>query len=116
MNEIVVLSGKGGTGKTSIVASFAVLAEKKVLADCDVDAADLNLILKPITLEQHDFWSGQKAYIDEDKCTKCGICVEHCRFNAFKGIQIDLFSCEGCGFCFHICPVGAICMKENLAG
>ncbi len=73
MKEIVVLSGKGGTGKTSIVASFASLAQSKVLADCDVDAADLHLLLKPKVTEEMEFWSGQVASIEEDKCTECGL-------------------------------------------
>jgi len=82
MKEIVVLSGKGGTGKTSIVASFASLAQSKVLADCDVDAADLHLLLKPDVNEEKEFWSGQVAFIDEEKCTECGLCQELCRFEA----------------------------------
>ena len=84
MNEIVVLSGKGGTGKTSIVGSLAVLAQNKVLADCDVDAADLHLLLQPSIHEQHDFQSGKTALIDEEKCTQCGLCQEVCRFDAIK--------------------------------
>ena len=116
MKEIVVLSGKGGTGKTSIVGSLAALAQNKVLVDCDVDAADLHLLLRPVLREQHDFLSGQTAYIDEDKCKKCGLCAGYCRFNAIKGFRVDPTSCEGCGFCFHLCSVEAITMKENLAG
>lgn len=116
MKEIVVLSGKGGTGKTSIVGSFAALAKSKVLVDCDVDAADLHLLLQPAIREKHDFWSGQLAVIDEEKCTHCGLCQEICRFNAIGDFQIDPISCEGCGFCSHICPEEAISMKENLAG
>jgi len=116
MKEIVVLSGKGGTGKTSIVGSLAALAERKVLADCDVDAADLHLLLKPSVRQDSEFWSGQVAYIDPDKCTQCGLCQELCRFNAIKEFKVDAVSCEGCGFCSHICPVEAITMKENLAG
>jgi MinD superfamily P-loop ATPase len=116
MKEIVVLSGKGGTGKTSIVGSFAALAKSKVLVDCDVDAADLHLLLQPAIREKHDFWSGQLAVIDEEKCTHCGLCQEICRFSAIGDFQIDPISCEGCGFCSHICPEEAISMKENLAG
>jgi MinD superfamily P-loop ATPase len=116
VKEIVILSGKGGTGKTSIVGSFAALAKNKVLVDCDVDAADLHLLLQPVFREKHEFWSGQTAFIDEDKCKKCSLCAGHCRFEAFKGIRVDPVSCEGCGFCFQICPVKAITMKENLAG
>jgi MinD superfamily P-loop ATPase len=116
MKEVVVLSGKGGTGKTSIVGSFAALAESKVLADCDVDAADLHLLLRPVTKEQHEFWSGQTALIDPGKCTSCGLCQEICRFKAIRDFRVEAFSCEGCGFCAQICPVRAIEMKESLAG
>jgi MinD superfamily P-loop ATPase len=116
MKELVVLSGKGGTGKTSIVASFAALARSKVLADCDVDAADLHLVLQPIIRENHEFWSGQVAVIDEDKCTQCDLCQELCRFGAINDFRVDSVSCEGCGFCSHICPVEAITMKENMSG
>ena len=82
MRELVVLSGKGGTGKTSIVGSLAALAEKKVMADCDVDAADLHLLLNPSVKQKEEFWSGQSAVIDSEKCTKCGLCVKLCRFDA----------------------------------
>jgi len=116
MKEIVVLSGKGGTGKTSIVGSLAALAERKVLADCDVDAADLHLLLNPSVKQDNEFWSGQVAHIDPDKCTQCGLCQELCRFNAIRDFKVDSVSCEGCGFCSHICPTEAITMKENLSG
>jgi MinD superfamily P-loop ATPase len=116
MKEIVVLSGKGGTGKTSIVASFAVLAQSKVLADCDVDAADLHLLLQPMVKEEKEFWSGQVAFIGEEKCTECGLCQEICHFGAIKDFKVDPFSCEGCGFCYQVCPVDAIAMKDSMAG
>jgi MinD superfamily P-loop ATPase len=116
MKEIVVLSGKGGTGKTSIVASFASLAKSKVLADCDVDAADLHLLLKPEVKEEKEFWSGQVAFIDEEKCTECGLCQELCHFEAIKDFKVDPISCEGCGFCYHVCPVDAIDMKDSMSG
>jgi len=116
MREIVVLSGKGGTGKTSIVGSFAALAKNKVLADCDVDAADLHLILNPAVRENHEFWSGQTAVIDRERCTQCGLCQDVCRFDAINDFRVDPISCEGCGFCFHICPAEAITMRENLSG
>jgi MinD superfamily P-loop ATPase len=116
MKEVVVLSGKGGTGKTSIVGSFAALAKNKVLVDCDVDAADLHLVLQPATREKHEFWSGQAASIDKEKCTRCGLCQEQCRFAAIKDFSVDTISCEGCGFCFLLCPAEAITMKENMAG
>jgi len=116
MKEVVVLSGKGGTGKTSIVASFAALVRSKVLVDCDVDAATLHLLLQPTIQEKQEFWSGQVAFIDEEKCTQCGLCQEQCRFAAIKDFNVDAISCEGCGFCSHICPAEAITMKENMAG
>jgi len=116
MRELVVLSGKGGTGKTSLVGSFAVLAGNKVLADADVDAPDLHLLLQPQVKQEEEFWSGQLAFIDEDKCTQCGLCEELCRFKAIKDYRVDEFSCEGCGFCSQICPVEAIQMRERMAG
>jgi MinD superfamily P-loop ATPase len=116
MKEVVVLSGKGGTGKTSIAGSFAALAKNKVLVDCDVDAADLHLLLQPVMREKHEFWSGQVAVINGEKCTQCGLCQEQCRFVAIKDFNVDATSCEGCGFCSHICPAEAITMKENMAG
>jgi MinD superfamily P-loop ATPase len=116
MKEVIVLSGKGGTGKTSIVGSLAALAKNKVLADCDVDAADLHLLLQPMVREKNDFWSGRVALIDEDKCTRCGLCEEVCRFQAITDFKVIPVSCEGCGFCAHICPAGAIAMQENMAG
>jgi len=116
MKEVVALSGKGGTGKTSIVSSFAALAKSKVLVDCDVDAADLHLLLQPVIQEKHEFWSGQVAFIDEQKCTQCGLCQDLCRYKAIRDFMVDPTSCEGCGFCFHICPDEAITMKENMAG
>ncbi|MFC1870586.1 ATP-binding protein [Chloroflexota bacterium] len=116
MKEVVVLSGKGGTGKTSIVGSFAALAQSKVLVDCDVAAADLHLLLQPSAREKHEFWGGQVTAIDEHKCTQCGLCQEICRFNAINDFKVDTTSCEGCGFCFRICPAEAITLKENMAG
>ncbi len=116
MKEVVVLSGKGGTGKTSIVGSLAAITQSKVLADCDVDAADLHLLLQPVTQQKHEFWSGQVAFIDEEKCTQCGLCQEVCRFDAINDFRVDSIACEGCGFCFHICPDEAIIMRENLSG
>jgi len=116
MKEVVILSGKGGTGKTSIVGSFAALAQSKVLADCDVDAADLHLLLNPSIKEEIEFWSGQVALIDEEKCTQCNLCQDVCRFGAINDFKIDPISCEGCAFCYHICPEEAIIMQVNLAG
>ena len=116
MKELVVLSGKGGTGKTSVVGSLASLAGNKVLADCDVDAADLHLLLSPEPRETHEFRSGQTAVIDDDICTGCGTCEQVCRFGAIDRQGVISYSCEGCGFCARVCPVGAITMEENLSG
>ncbi|MBN1376395.1 MAG: ATP-binding protein [Dehalococcoidia bacterium] len=116
MKELIVLSGKGGTGKTSITGCFAALAENKVLADCDVDAADLHLLLQPTDRQKEEFWSGQTAFIDSNACTECGLCQELCRFDAIHDFKVRSFSCEGCGFCARICPVDAITMQDNMAG
>jgi MinD superfamily P-loop ATPase len=116
MKEVVVLSGKGGTGKTSIAGCFAALARNKVLADCDVDAADLHLLLQPKSKRKEEFWSGQFAQIDGKTCTSCGLCEELCRFNAIRNLEVDPTACEGCGFCARICPADAITMRDNLAG
>ena len=117
MKTIVIISGKGGTGKTVVSAGFAALARRKVMVDCDVDAADLHLLLHPQVLEKHVFKKGVTAEIDEGKCTRCGRCREHCRFEAITSdFKIDGLACEGCGFCFHLCPEQAVCLKENVSG
>jgi len=116
VKELVVISGKGGTGKTSIVGSFAALAENAVLADCDVDAADLHLILKPEISESHEFYGMKKAYINREKCTECGECERLCNFKAIKDFKVIDIACEGCGVCFHACPTGAVEMKDHVAG
>ncbi len=120
MKQIVIISGKGGTGKTVITASFAALAKNKVMADCDVDAADLHLLLHPTIKERHEFRSGFTAVLDRSKCIDCDECIEVCRFKAITrnetGIVIDPVSCEGCGLCSRICPVDAIKMEENVSG
>lgn len=113
MKEITILSGKGGAGKTSVAAAIASLAKNAVFCDNDVDAADLHLILNPDIKEEHDFDSGSKAIIDPDKCTVCGLCIDHCRFDAIhlnqEGIpEVNPFQCEGCRLCERICPVDAI--------
>ncbi len=121
MKEIVVISGKGGTGKTSITASFAFLAKEDiVVADCDVDAADMHLLLQPDYEKSEDFHSGVLAEIDQEKCIKCGKCAEVCRFDAIPKINsqyiVNPLNCEGCGYCYHICPTDAILMKEQNVG
>lgn len=117
MKQIVIISGKGGTGKTVITGAFAALAKNAVFADCDVDAADLHLLLEPNIKESHEFRSGITAFVHKDKCTQCGKCREICRFNAIdESIVIDSISCEGCAFCSFVCPVSAIEMRENVSG
>jgi len=117
MKQIAVISGKGGTGKTVISGSFAALAKNKIMVDCDVDAADLHILLHPKIKERHEFRSGQTAFIDKKLCKKCGKCVPVCRFGAIKDdFTVERFSCEGCALCSHICPHGAIRMEENVAG
>jgi MinD superfamily P-loop ATPase len=119
MKELVVISGKGGTGKTSVVASFAVLAKDSVVADCDVDAPDLHLILEPEIIRREKFSGGKQARIDPDRCRACGTCVQLCRFDAIHrdgpGIgesnstfRVDPVACEGCGVCAWFCPERAI--------
>ncbi len=117
MKQIVIISGKGGTGKTILTAAFASLAKNAVFADCDVDAADLHLLLQPEVLEPHEFKSGLTAIIDGQVCERCGKCFDVCRFDAIsQDFIIDSIFCEGCAFCSYICPVKAIKMEENISG
>lgn len=117
MKHIAIISGKGGTGKTIIAASFAALGRNVCLVDCDVDAADLHLLLKPEVQESHEFRSGHTAVIDKNLCTQCGECTAVCRFNAISEVfTVDPISCEGCGVCSHVCPAEAIAMRENVSG
>ncbi len=118
MKQLVVISGKGGTGKTVISAAFAKLAKNKVMADCDVDAADLYLLLNPTVLKRNEFRSGKTAVINRAKCDRCGVCIAACRFNAISedDFTVDPVSCEGCGICFHVCPEMAIKMQDNNSG
>jgi MinD superfamily P-loop ATPase len=125
MREIVVISGKGGTGKTSLVASFAALGRGQVLADCDVDAADLHLVLGPSVQRRTRFTGGHYAVIRSADCTGCGLCLECCRFDAVTPAcppdgplicSIDPIACEGCGVCARVCPTGAIDFLERTCG
>jgi MinD superfamily P-loop ATPase len=127
MKELVVISGKGGTGKTSIVAAFAALAKNAVLADCDVDAADLHLVLEPKVVRTNDFSGGKRATIVTEKCIGCGKCQELCRFDAIhlngeandvveKTFVIDPVSCEGCKVCVEFCPAEAIEFNDSING
>jgi len=115
--ELVVLSGKGGTGKTSLVGALAALAQDKVLCDADVDAADLHLLLHPEVRKRHDFYAGHQACIAPDRCIQCGECLNWCRFGAIsESLVINSLLCEGCGVCWYLCPVQAIDFPDNLCG
>jgi MinD superfamily P-loop ATPase len=130
MKQLVILSGKGGTGKTSLAAAFAHLASAEsiplqvVLADADVDAANLELVLQPLKLEEHDFYGGAVAIIDESRCEACGACEQACRFDAIrhhpgtegKSYYVDPIACDGCAACAYQCPSQAISMQEQLVG
>ncbi|MEN8141279.1 MAG: ATP-binding protein [Thermodesulfobacteriota bacterium] len=121
MKEILILSGKGGTGKTSVTGSLAALiTDSKVLADCDVDAADLHLLLAPRVAEEHDFVSGVLPEVAGERCVQCGLCAEQCAYDAITmaggGPLIDPLSCEGCGVCGWFCPEEAITMQDTTCG
>ena len=121
MKEIVIISGKGGTGKTSITASFAYLGGKDIIvADCDVDAADMHLLMQPDLAGSEDFYSGLLAEIDQTKCIKCGKCSQVCRWDAIPVIDnkyiVQSLDCEGCGYCTLVCPTDAISMNEQKVG
>lgn len=116
MKELVIVSGKGGTGKTSISAALSFLAPQKVIADCDVDAANFHLISGHTVNTAQDFYSGYEPYLDEQACTHCGKCTELCRFNAIRSGIITPLNCEGCGVCSFYCPQKAITMKDRPAG
>lgn len=117
MKELVILSGKGGTGKTSITSAFASLAENMVLCDADVDAADLHLILNPEKKLVQDFTGGNEAIIDPEKCVECGTCKDVCRFDAVTdAYRIDSIACEGCGVCVDLCPAQAIDFPQTVCG
>jgi MinD superfamily P-loop ATPase len=121
MKEIIVISGKGGTGKTSVTAALAATGPVKVLADCDVDAADLHLILQPEVRRTVDFYAGQLASVDPLLCIGCGSCADHCRFDAVTVAadgkwQIRPEFCEGCAVCLHVCPAQAVTMNDRKCG
>jgi MinD superfamily P-loop ATPase len=116
VKQLAIVSGKGGTGKTTIAAAFASITKNKVLVDCDVDAADLHLLLHPRVVKQEKYYGGRSPHVDLDKCTQCGLCTEVCRFNAIANGVVDYVSCEGCGFCLHVCPEDAITMEEAFSG
>ena len=117
MKELILISGKGGTGKTSIIAALASLAENKVLCDADVDAADLHLVANPQILSRAEFRSGHTAAIHKSKCSECGLCRELCRYSAIDAdYHINPLDCEGCGVCVYFCPEKAVDFPENTCG
>ncbi len=123
MKQIVILSGKGGTGKTTVAAALAHLASQEAtvtMVDADVDAANLELLLAPEKLETHQFVGGKVASIDQERCTDCGACIGLCRFEAVKrsssGLEVDPVACEGCASCYYQCPAEAIRMEDQVAG
>lgn len=116
LKKLVILSGKGGTGKTTLSAAFSLLAQNKVMVDCDVDAADLHLLLNHKVETKKEFIGGKKAFIDRELCGECGLCDEHCRFNAIHNFKVDPIACEGCGFCYRICPDNAIKFDYAISG
>ena len=117
MRELVILSGKGGTGKTSLTAAFASFSTNMILCDADVDAADLHLLMAPDIKQKNDFQGGNEAIINPEKCTQCGLCIELCRFDAVKDtFEIDPIECEGCGVCYDLCPEQAIDFPVKTCG
>ncbi|MFW9793604.1 MAG: (4Fe-4S)-binding protein [Candidatus Thorarchaeota archaeon] len=115
-HEVAVVSGKGGTGKTTIAAAFIAIAQSIVMADCDVDAPDLHILLQPDVKQTEEFVSSKVAVIDGLTCTDCGLCESVCRFNAAHPPDINHISCEGCGVCEFVCPESAIAMKDKVSG
>jgi len=117
LKEVVILSGKGGTGKTCIAGCFAALASNKVMADADVDAANLHILLEPRIRTRESFRGGHSAVIDAETCVECDECLELCRYDAISSdYVVDKVDCEGCGVCAHFCPAEAIEMQENICG
>jgi MinD superfamily P-loop ATPase len=117
MKQIAVISGKGGTGKTTLTAAFASLVKNAVIADCDVDAADMHLLLKPRVLVREDYYGLGVAMIDPELCIKCGKCRDFCRSGAVtENIEVNPYSCEGCAVCTIVCPEGAISMEKRISG
>ncbi len=117
MKELLILSGKGGTGKTTLASAFIKLSQVKAYADCDVDAPNLHLVMKldkePL---RSDYFGLKKAFINQERCKHCGLCQNYCRFEAISFDRVNIHACEGCGVCELVCPTGAITLKDNIAG
>ena len=117
MKQVVFISGKGGTGKSTLVASLSILVQDKMLADCDVDAPNLHILLKGEVLRKDDFFGAKKAVIDSSACIRCGLCRDVCRFDAVsEGFEIAPMRCEGCGACTLVCPRKAVRLEEVRTG
>jgi MinD superfamily P-loop ATPase len=114
--QIVILSGKGGTGKTTVATALTEIIEDKIIIDTDVDAANMHLVFNYYINSEYEYYGGKKAEIDHNKCSECGICESVCRFDAIHNFKVNRTSCEGCGFCFRICPDNAISFYESKSG
>lgn len=114
--QIAILSGKGGTGKTTIASALTEIADNKIVLDTDVDAANMHLVFNYYINSEYDYYGGKKAEINQDKCSKCGLCKIVCRFDAIKDFKVNRTSCDGCGFCFRVCPDNAISFYESKSG
>ncbi|MGV9168946.1 MAG: 4Fe-4S binding protein [Promethearchaeia archaeon] len=115
-NEVAVISGKGGSGKTTVTSSFAAIARDIVIVDCDVDAPDLHILLQPEPQVSEEFQASKVAVINPDRCIECGLCEENCRFDAAHPPEIDPIACEGCSVCTLVCPEDAIDMIPRISG
>lgn len=116
MKQIAILSGKGGTGKTTVATTLATIVKNKIMADCDVEAPNLNIVLEGDVVEKEDFYGKETAVIDDDKCIQCGLCERLCRYDAISNYEVDPYYCEGCGLCMYKCPENAIKMVYEKTG
>ncbi len=116
MKQLAIVSGKGGTGKTTLCASLAELASNKVIADCDVEAPNLHLLLDSSVFWEKDYFGSKTAEIDKTRCRKCGYCIQVCRFDAINDFEVNSLKCEGCAACVYTCPVGAVNLLDTVTG